>query len=306
MSAWRARWERFWFSPRSGFDLALSRILLLGYLFVYNQRVRSSEVAERLFAEESWAPISFFRLLPEPLPSPEIYGALLAAYKLCLLLGCAGLCTRASCGASFALGLYVVGLGQNFGKVAHPEHVSLLALGILACARCGDRLSLDAWLRRRRSFPPPPVQSGEYGWPLRCVWLAMALMFFGAGISKLRFGGLEWVFSDSFSNLLIVHHYRKPDLPGLGLWLAEHRGLAQAAAFGSLALELLAPLALWDWRLRLLLVPGLFGMQAGIAVMMHTHTHSPTFVCYAFWVPWERLLRRAQPARGTRAPAASG
>lgn len=302
MSAWRERWDRYWFAPASGFDLALSRIVWLAYLCVYTWRSRSAEVTTRLFAGETWDPISFFIWLPRQLPSPETYGALLAAYKLCLLLGCVGLFTRSACGAAFALGLYVVGLGHNFGKVSHPEHVSLLLLGILACARSGDRLSVDAWLRRLRRLPAPPAQSGEYRWPLRCAWLAMALMFFAAGISKLRYGGLDWAFSDSFSNLLIAHHYRKPDLGGLGLWLAEQRGLAQSAALASLALELAAPLALLDWRLRLAIVPGLFSMQLGIAVLMHTHTHSPNFACYAFWVPWEKLFAALHAARGSRGP----
>ncbi len=292
MSAWGRRWERFWFAPQAPLDLALCRILLLGYLCFYNWRGRSAETVTRLFGEQSWAPISFFRWLPEALPGPETFGALLGLYELCLALGCVGLFTRTACGAGFLLGLYVVGLGQNFGKVAHPEHVSLLLLGVLACSRAGDALSLDAWWRRRRGLAPAPAQSGEYRWPLRCAWLVMVLMFLGAGISKLRFGGLEWIFSDSFSNLLIVHHYRKPDLPGIGLWLAERRGLAQAAAFASVALELLAPLALLHRRLRLLLVPGLFLMQLGIALLMHTHTRSPNFVCYAFWIPWSAIGRR--------------
>jgi uncharacterized membrane protein YphA (DoxX/SURF4 family) len=266
---------------------------LLGYLFVYTLQHRSAEITTRLFGSQSWQPISFFRWLPPQNPGPELYGALLHAYTLCLLLGCIGLFTRAACAAGFGLGLYVIGLGHNFGKVSHPEHIALLILGILACSHAGARFSLDAWIARRRGLPSAPSESGEYRWPLRAAQLAMALMFFAAGIAKLRAAGLDWAFSDSFANQLIAHHYRKPDLNSFGLWIADHPPLAQSLAAASLFLELAAPLALLTPTLRALIVPGLLGMQIGIAVLMNTHMYSPNFVCYAFFVPWGRLRDRS-------------
>ena len=69
----------------------------------------------------------------------------------------------------------------------------------------------------------------------------------------------------------------------------------------SLGAELAAPLALVHSRARAILVPCLFFMQVGIALVMNTHPRSPNFVCYAFWVPWDRLgalfPARAGPVR---------
>jgi uncharacterized membrane protein YphA (DoxX/SURF4 family) len=308
MNGLRERWERYWFAPQGATDLAVCRTLLLGYLFVYTLQHRSAEITARLFGAQSWQPISFFRWLPPQNPGPELYGALLHAYTACLLLGCVGLFTRTACGLAFALGLYVIGLGHNFGKVSHPEHVALLVVGILACSHAGARGSLDARIRAWRGRAPAPRESGEYRWPLRAAQLAMALMFFAAGVAKLRAAGLDWAFSDSFSNQLIAHHYRKPDLGSLGLWIADRPLLAQSAAAASLFLELAAPLALVSPRLRLAIVPGLLGMQIGIAVLMNTHVYSPNFACYALWIPWQRahsrlLHRGRRPCSGDGPPA---
>ena len=58
--------------------------------------------------------------------------------------------------------------------------------GALALSRAADAWSLDvlmASLRQRRPVQPHP-DDGEYTWPIRFVWVAMALIFCAAGISR--------------------------------------------------------------------------------------------------------------------------
>ena len=117
----------------------------------------------------------------------------------------------------------------------------------------------------------------------------MTLMFFAAGVAKLRYGGLEWIFSDSFATTVLLKHYDKDAVGDWGLYLVQVPWLCQLLALTSVAIEILAPLALFGRRPWAVLVPLLFGMQVGIAVFMGVHPRSPNFACYSLFVPWTRV-----------------
>ena len=289
------RWRAIWFEPGEAADLAICRILVCGFMLMINLD-RGGEGVESLFAYEMWRPVSFFVFLSSHIPTSDQLATLFLAFKLGLLLGMLGVFTRASLGVACVFGILAVGWGMNFGKVNHLQHVALVSIGILALGRSGDVLSVDAWLRVRRGkqnsfFRAAP--SPDYTWPARCAGLVMTLMFFGAGVSKVRHGGLEWIFSDNFSNILIIRQYVKTRvIADWGLYIASVPWLAQLMALGTVFGEFLAPLAVVSRAARFVIVPTLFMMQLGIAVLMHTHALSPNFACYAFWVPWTRLGRR--------------
>src|SRR4030095_11795292 len=107
-----------------------------------------------------------------------------------------GFFSRPSMVVSFAAGSYLLALPHNFGQTYHFDAMLVFVLGALALSRAGDAWSLDA-LVRSSSDPTgtAPQPSGEYTWPIRLVWVLMAFVFFGAGLSKLRHAGLEWVLS---------------------------------------------------------------------------------------------------------------
>ena len=157
----------------------------------------------------------------------------------------------------------------------------------MACSRAGDGWSLDARRRGGRAAP-----GAEYTWPIRLVWVAMALVFFAAGVAKLRHGGLEWVASDNLAIVLTKAHYHMSDADPIGpwgLWIASSPLASRLVALVSLATEVLFPFALVSRRARAVLVPGAFGMLVGIAILM-----GPTFggflTAFAFWVPWSAIL----------------
>ena len=143
------RWRRFWFTPSEPTNLAVGRILLCGYLLYFNWGLGGRAVATP-FLRELWRPVSFYVWLGDWIPSPEQLSALALVWKVSLLLSCVGLATRWSLTTACLLGVYVVGWRQNYGKVVHAEHVSLVITGVLALSRCGDALSLDSLIRTRR------------------------------------------------------------------------------------------------------------------------------------------------------------
>jgi hypothetical protein len=59
-------------------------------------------------------------------------------------------------------------------------------------------------------------------------------------------------------------------------------------------LELVMPMALFNWRARWVLVPAIVAMQFGIAVLLGPNFYQ-LILCQLLWVPWDRVL--AQVAR---------
>src|SRR4029079_2632192 len=110
------------------------------------------------------------------------------AWRLALLTSALGDHPRRSMPVAFLLGCYLLGLPHNFGHTFHFDATLVIAMAILACSRAGDAWSLDAGLAGKKDL----LVSGEYTWPIRAIWVAMALVFFAAGLAKLRHGGLEW------------------------------------------------------------------------------------------------------------------
>jgi len=167
-------------------------------------------------------------------------------------------------------------------------------MGVMAFSRCGDSWSVDRLIRLLRGWRDATkmslMLSGEYTWPVRLVWVLFILVFFGAGMSKIRHSGLEWIFSDNMRYLLIRHHYTHEPLTSWGLYLAQYNWLCQLLAAATLVVEVGSPLALFSHKLRLIIIPGLFFMQIGIWTLMGVQFLAYLF-CFLFWIPWDRLVR---------------
>ena len=293
MRALRQRWLLFWFEPALPLNLGVCRALFFGAFFLFYLPQDFAAWGE--VSEVFWTPIPLFKAFHLPVPSGDLLAWVEGTWKAALGLGCLGLFTRASTAASFVLGLYLLGLPQNFvgGFLYHYDMLVVLVLGILAFSRCGDAFSADRLIGRARRVDAarPPQASGEYTWPVRAVWLTFALIFFAAGVSKLRHSGLEWIFSENMASILIWAQYRMDPLVSWGLYLAQHEWLYQSMAAATVVLEVGYPLALFSRRARWVIVPAMFCMLVGVRALMGPPFY-PFLICHLFWVPWDRLGRR--------------
>jgi hypothetical protein len=223
--------------------------------------------------------------------SPDALAVIQMCWRAARAFSAVGLLTRLSTIVAFGLGFYLLGLPHNFGHVYHFDALLVLTIGIMACSHAGDAWSIDAWLGGRDR----PGPSGEYTWPIRMVWLMMALVFLAAGLSKVRYGGVAWVTSANLSIVLERAAYHVSDADPLsraGLWLAGHPWLSHAVAALTIAIELGFVAALVSPLARTVLVPAEVGMLVGIRVLM-----GPTFggflLANVFWVPWDAVGARA-------------
>jgi len=295
MTALRAHWRRFWFAPQLATNLAVSRLVFFGAVLLYYWHVDFSEWAD--VSPVLSDPIALFRFLSLPVFSHSVLTVTQAVWKVSLATSCVGLATRASTAVACVLGTYLMGVPQNFGTHHHDALLAIIC-GILALSRCGDAWSLDRWLWSSRLPAGLLPANGEYRWPIRLVWVAMVCVFFAAGISKLRWGGLRWVMSDTLAITLIQAGYHVADRDPLARWglqLAHHVWMCRVVAAGVLLSELSVPLALFNGYARRVLVPTLFCIQIGIRLVMGA-SFTQFLAAYVFWIPWEEMVRRISAA----------
>ena len=294
------RWRRWWFEPESPLNLGVCRLLFFGLLFQH-VTFQSRPVYHWASIPAGFIrPVWLFEKLNLQVASPSVLLGVEIAWKVSLLLSCVGLFTRVSTLVAAALTLYMIGVPYNYGKVDHMTAILVFTTGILALSRCGDAVSLDRLIRRRRD-PSPVPPSGEYRWPVRMVWVLMSVLFFNAGMAKVIRGGLPWVTSDNFAVLLVQRHYMT-STPALdwGLWIAKHPLLFKSFAAGSILAELFLFLALFSRRLRRVLPWALLAMQVGIGLLMRVW-FTPYMYVYLFWVPWNKVIARLTAARAVPA-----
>jgi len=211
-------------------------------------------------------------------------------------------------GPLFALGMLALGSYRgSWGQLLHFENLMVLYLLIVALAPSADAWSLDA--RRRADDRRPAGASSVYGWPIALASLVLVITYVIAGIAKLRYGGLDWVFGDTLRNH-VAYAAARLDLlggtpspfAGLGVRLESVWPLAAAA---TIAIELAAPIALLGGRIRTVWVIAAWSMHLGVLAFMLIGFPMPLFlVAFAplfrierLWTDRPRWLLRPAPQR---------
>ncbi len=293
----RERWIRFFFKPVGPRNLGLCRVLFFGSCFLFYLPQDFSAWAS--VGDSFFDPIVLLEVLHLPVLSSDQLLVVQGVWKVSLALSCIGLLTRVSTMSSLILGVYLLGLGNNFGKIYENETLIVICFGIMALSRCGDAYSIDRLIRRwrqRSSFRVMhPRMSGDYTWPVRTVWMVFTLIFFASAVSKLRHSGLEWIFSDNLAISLILAGYHVSDAEPLvtwGLYIAQYAWLTRLLAAGSLVLELACPLALFSSRARWVIVPSILLLLIGFRVFLGPTFVPPYLIGSLFWVPWDRVSNR--------------
>ena len=155
-------------------------------------------------------------------------GGLTAIYWVTTVAGLAalvGLFTRTSLFV-FALGVWIfVSHAYSYADVHHPQALFAIFLMVLPFSPAGERLSVDALIRRRRvrrsadlAVEPGTVETAM--WPLKLLHVLLALTYFSTGITKLISGGFDWMNGYTLQNYIFSDAV-SGDIP-LGIWLAQH------------------------------------------------------------------------------------
>jgi hypothetical protein len=213
-----------------------------------------------------------------------------------LAFAAVGFLTPISTALAFFLSVYVDGVRFNYGFLQYVDGLPILVLGILALSNCGAAFSVDALLRRYLGKPNSSQKSEEYGWPIALILFLWTLVFFAAGISKLRNGGVEWALGDTLRNIISDHQYSfhyeaiKSSFRDFSMWLVEQPNLCRFLATFTILIELFAPLAFFSRRAAIFLIPQILLFQLGCAVVLYQNFLSLYWPLYLAWIPLHKIV----------------
>ncbi|MGC1308971.1 MAG: hypothetical protein WA885_17225 [Phormidesmis sp.] len=309
-------WNNYWFYPAPLFNLALCRIIIVGFqlcfLFIKDY---GSEVLTR-----ASVPSSIYNPLPVlqglnvffPWESPPDF-FLTAVFWLASVFGVLaliGLKTNISLFV-FAIGnLYIQSYLYSFGKFHHPEALMLIALVVLALSPSGKLLSIDACnyrnLKRQstrnsshlsasasRSSDILRASSPFARWPLLLIQWLFALAYLSAGLNKLVLDG-PGLFTLDWMNGYTLQYYLISDglLWGssLGVWLGHQHTLVLVFSFVAILFEatffltLLFPKLIWFY------IPA--GTMFHLGIYMAQRAPFFQYIAlYAVFIPWAAVIK---------------
>ena len=210
------------------------------------------------------------RLLTTLLPrdavfNPSVFTAVYWGTFVVGLLALVGLFTRLSL-FLFAAGtwLFVAHL-FSYGDRHHTEALFAIFLMLLALAPSGERLSVDAAIRRRRTGVGGAETSELTFWPLKLMHVLLALTYFSAGMAKMLHSGLEWMNGYTLRGHTLADALSRGH--PIGLWLAQQHTLALILSVFTIIFELFFWVSLFlpsRWVPLFLLVA--LGFQVGLFV----------------------------------------
>jgi hypothetical protein len=278
---------RWWFEP-----VALGRIAVLRtvvYAFVWIDVLVTTEwVADHAHVPGAlYQPLRIGRLLPLPTPTAGFVRAVIVALLASALVAATNRAPRLLGWTVAVLYLEWMVIGQSYGKVDHDRFgflVLLFALATVGRARWGDRHRSEA-----------------AGWAVKVTMVAVVATYFLSVFAKARYGGglANWLDSATISWAVV----RRGTF--LGEPLLQHPWTLQAAQYGVVALEVLAPV---------LLV--LRGRARYATVALYVAFHLVTFatigiiflphlVAMLVFLPLERLPAPRRARRPAASPPAS-
>jgi len=297
-----AGWRAFWFRPELPTNLAVARfVFFIGLCWWQYLRLPALTVDD--FDYTTWPealhwPISVFEYLPTASPSTLL--VLHRILELTLVLAAIGFATRLTTVMVGVLMFYLGSLESMNGKMFFLGAVPIILTGLFALSRAGDALSADRLIRGRLAWWPfgttgPLEPHAAYRWPMQICRVYIVIVYFSAGVAKLRFGGLGWALSDNLGLLFSATQdnqkciFSNPILPDLTHWLAHHSAVTRLLGVGTVVIELAAPLALRASWIGYACVAAMIMMNFGFYYVLGADFRPLVLADICFFIPWTRL-----------------
>ncbi|GEK79993.1 hypothetical protein [Agrococcus baldri] len=273
--------------------LAGTRVLMGAYTVGYlARRVRMFAKVHRT-DPALFAPVGPVRVLQRPLP-PVVADGLVIAELAASAAFTLGIAHRITGPVHAGLLLWTLSYRNSWSMVFHNDNSLVWHTLIAGVSPAADAWSIDSLLRGRAGRPAPAAD-WRYAYPARLMSGVTAIVYWLSGVAKLEGPmGWRWATGESLRGQVAADGLRKEVLgssaTSLGVRLYNRRWVWALGAAPSLAIELLAPLALVHPVVGRLWALGAFSMHWGIkAIMGITFRYQLSGGAYASFVPWERL-----------------
>lgn len=306
----RDAWRGYWFTPAPLLDLAVCRIVIVGYEL---QDLVRMDHAEAL-AEQAGLPSTLYDPLPVlhmlvwPFgwayrPSFEVLEAIYVVGVAAGCLALIGLWSRLSLVLFAVASIFLQAHAYSFGDFHHSQGPVMVALAVLALSPAGKALSVDRLRQERGSGSggapddlgsPSGGKSPHARWPRLLVAWVLGLAYLSATFSKLQSAGMEWTNGHTLRYYLLQDGLRWD--ADIGVWLGTKQHLAVALSWATFLFEALFITTVVVPALALLFVPLGIAMHVGIYLTMKA-TFLGWIALYAVFVPWTRVRSWLRAAR---------
>jgi len=279
MKRWIKSWNTYWFPETSTLSLAVCRIVVVAtqLLLFFPSVEQNINLLHKGtgFISPQFLIAAISAIVPNDLLLTETGFAVVRWVTVVAGITCLiGILTRASAFA-FALGNWIlIAHRYSYGDIHHPESVFCIFLMLLAFSPSGEHLSIDALIRRRREgVDKKDKRASEMvdtaAWPLKLAHVLLALTYFSTGLSKMIYGGLQWMNGHTLQIYLLYDAIRR-EIP-LGIWLAQQHTLCILLSVGTILFELFFFLSLIVPRtVPYFMIGGIF-FQIGLYVVVGHH-----------------------------------
>ncbi len=163
---------------------------------------------------------------------------------------------------------------MGFGYISHDHLAMMVAVTVLPTAGV-------ATLRDR-------TPSEAAGWALRCVQLAVVATYFGSAVLKTLRAGSPWGWANSAVFVWAIMRRGS----GFIRWTLDYPWLLQLGQWGLIAIEFASPVVLWlRGRWLYIAIATFCGFHLLTFLSLGIH-FLPTVICWAAFLPMERLTIR--------------
>ena len=234
------RWNAWWFPPSSTLHLAICRIVAVLAQLVWFYPDLGEHVNLLQKNHEFIEPQLITRILAavfsrDAFFSPSMFIALYWVTFAFGILALVGLFSRLSL-FLFATGTWIfVAHLFSYGDRHHTEALFAIFLMLLALAPSGERLSVDAALRRRTGVSG--AETSELAiWPLKLMLVLLSLTYLSAGMAKMLHSGLRWMNGYTLQGHTLADALSR-GYP-IGVWLAQQHTIAVLLSIFTIVFEL--------------------------------------------------------------------
>lgn len=313
-------WKHFWFAPTDPFLLGMIRVLT-GWMLVYNLLVWGIDL-HAFFGHHGLQPLESIRAFHANQPVISFWFYVPEPWITTAHWTCVGIATMFFLG----IGTRVTSVLAYLITISYSQRVPVANFGLdqilgmlclyLAIGPSGACLSVDSWWRRRRAAAAgknlPRPQSSSARVALRMIQLHMCVIYFWAGVSKLK--GDSWYTGEAMWQVMANQEYQTLDLT----WLAHLPWVPYLVSHVTVLWEIMFCVLVWVPKLRplMLLMGACMHFGIGAFLGMWTFGLIMTYAYFAFsdadvwrarlgWVL--RSNRFAPPVDiNTEAPLAAG
>lgn len=279
-------WKTFWFRPADPFLLGMIR-LLTGWMLVYNLLVWGIDL-HAFFGYHGLQPLDSIREFHANQPVISFWFYVPEPWIATAHWTCVGIATLFFLG----VGTRVTSVLAYLITISYSQRVPVANFGLdqilgmlclyLAIGPSGACLSVDRWWKKRRAaaagieLPRPSSSSARVA--LRMIQLHMCVIYFWAGVSKLK--GDSWYTGEAMWQVMANQEYQTLDLT----WLAYMPWVPYLVSHITVLWEIMFCVLVWVPKLRpLMLLMGAF-MHFGIGAFLGMWTFGliMTYAYFAF------------------------